>query len=71
MEQAKDELHYSQYGSLKHKNLIRCELFSDEVHLKMAVMDILESDNPSLVTAAKSLKTMISYKATHSAQVLY
>ena len=27
----KNELHYSQYGSLKHETLIRCMVFSDEI----------------------------------------
>ena len=60
----KDELHYSQYGSLKHENLIRCELSSGEVSLKRAMIDNLESDEPSLVVATKRLKIwyhIISY----------
>ena len=67
----KDELHYSQYGSLKHENLIRCELSSGEVSLERAMIDNLVSDDPSLVVATKRLKIMISYKDQHSTDVLY
>ena len=35
------------------------------------MMDNLESDNPSLPAAAKSLKVLMSDKDAHSADVLY
>ena len=38
----KDKLNYSQYISLKHENLILCELSSSEVSLKRAMRDNLE-----------------------------
>ena len=58
----KDKLHYCKCGSTKHENLTRCELSSGEVSLKRAMMNNLESDDPSLVAAAKKLKIMISDK---------
>ena len=67
----KDKLHYSKYGSAKQENLIRCELSSGEVSLKMAMMYNLESDDSSLVPAAKRLKIMISDKDALFADVLY
>ena len=67
----KDKLHYSQYGSLKHENLIRCELSTDEVSLKRAMMDNLELDDPSLFPATKRLKIMMSDKDARSTDVLY
>ena len=66
----KDELHYPECGSLKHENLTRCELSSGEVSLKKAMMNNLESDDPSLV-AVERLKIMISDKDAHSTDVLY
>ena len=65
------KINYSKYGSTKPENLIRCEVSSSEASLKRAMMDNLESDDPSLVPAAKMLKTMISDKYAHSADVLY
>ena len=66
----KDKLHCSKYGSTKHKNLIRCELSSNEVSLKRMMMDNLKSDDPSLVATAKRLQ-ITSDKDAHSADVLY
>ena len=62
----KDKLHHSKYGLAKHENLIRCELSSGEVSLKRVMMGNLESDESSLVAAAKRLKVMISDKDAHS-----
>ena len=67
----KDKLNYSQYISLKHENLILCELSSSEVSLKRAMMDNLELDDSSLVAGAKKLKIMISDKNAHSTDVFY
>ena len=52
----KDKLHYSKYGSTKHKNVTLCALSSGEVNL--------EFDDPSLVAVAKRLEIMTSDK-TH------
>ena len=50
---------------------MRAELFSSETSLKRVMVDNLESDDSSLVAAAKRLKIMISDKDAHSADVLY
>ena len=67
----KDKLHYSKYSSIKHKNLIKCELFSGEIILKRVIIDNLESDDPSLVATVKRLETMIPDKDANSGDLRF
>ena len=52
----KGRLDYSQYGSTKYENLVRCGLSNGEVNLKRTVMNNLELDDSSLVAAQKGWK---------------
>ena len=56
---------------MKHKNLIKLELSSDEISLKRAMMGNLESDDPSLVATAKMLEIMISDRDANSADLRF